>query len=251
MGRRVWCSLVAACWTALAIGCGEPVPQSSSAATDQSVAAEQSRPGDEAGTAAQASSQGQDERAAQSRGERTARAEPRGAERPKPLLIKESQNAGAAPDGGSAAEVSIDLDRPTARNPVTAGAALTPSNVQPGGTVTLVVQAKTAPTWHIYPVDLKGDIGIPTGLKLNLPDGVEPAGDWAVPEAVPHVTGAEEYLVYEGEMTFRRTLRVGADASPGPLEVTCDFRYQACDPTSCLPPRTVTLQATAEVVASP
>jgi hypothetical protein len=50
-------------------------------------------------------------------------------------------------------------------------------------------------------------------------------------------------------LTFRQPLRVAAGAAPGPLEVICEFDYQACDPFRCLPPAKVVLKASAEVVA--
>jgi hypothetical protein len=50
-------------------------------------------------------------------------------------------------------------------------------------------------------------------------------------------------------VTFRQQLRVAAGAAPGPLEVTCEFGYQACDPFRCRPPAMLVLKASAEVVA--
>jgi hypothetical protein len=50
-------------------------------------------------------------------------------------------------------------------------------------------------------------------------------------------------------VTFRQQLRVPAGAAPGPLEVTCEFDYQVCDPFHCRPPAKLLLKASAEVVA--
>jgi hypothetical protein len=55
-------------------------------------------------------------------------------------------------------------------------------------------------------------------------------------------------MAYEGKLEFRRTLRVGADATPGPIEVACELGYQACDPRSCRAPAKETLITKAEIV---
>jgi DsbC/DsbD-like thiol-disulfide interchange protein len=129
--------------------------------------------------------------------------------------------------------------------------ALVPDSVAPGGTVDLTVRVKTAPTWHIYAVDNNSDIGIPTSLKLESPRGIEPIGEWTTPKAILEKSDVGDALVYEGDFTFRRSLKVAAGTATGPLAVKCEFRYQACNPSACLPPRTLTLQATATIAPNP
>jgi DsbC/DsbD-like thiol-disulfide interchange protein len=143
----------------------------------------------------------------------------------------------------------IVLGEPDAGRPVTAAAALRPGKVRAGEIVTFVVQIRTAPGWHIYAADEPAGAALPTTLKLTLPDGIEPEGAWTYPDAVAGPDGAGR--VYEGQLTFRRQLRVGPRAAPGPFRVTCDLRYQACDPFSCKPPAALALAAGAEVIPNP
>jgi DsbC/DsbD-like thiol-disulfide interchange protein len=138
---------------------------------------------------------------------------------------------------------------PTDQKPVEAGAELRPARVRPGEQLTLVVQVKIAPTWHIYPAEGSPGTGVPTTLTLKLPEGVEPAGPWTYPKATP-VPGGQG-LVHEGTVTFRRPLRVSGRAAAGPVRVECVLGFQACDPFSCRPPATLGLRAGADIVANP
>jgi hypothetical protein len=154
---------------------------------------------------------------------------------------------GFAPDGSEKPKLSIPLEEPTPQKPVVAGAAIAPSKAAPGQTMILVVKAKTAATWHIYAADRPTDGAIATTLKLKLPEGIATDGEWHYPTPVPNPQG--EGWVYEGDLIFYRTLKTSAGRAPGPIEVSCDFGYQACDPSSCRPPTKIALKAKAEVVA--
>jgi hypothetical protein len=57
-------------------------------------------------------------------------------------------------------------------------------------------------------------------------------------------------MAYEGRIEFRRKLRVGADAAPGPIEFACELGYQACDPRSCRAPAREELIAKGEIVGA-
>jgi DsbC/DsbD-like thiol-disulfide interchange protein len=154
--------------------------------------------------------------------------------------------AGMSSDEPAIPSVKINLETPSNRRPVVAGAALAPAKAVAGGTLTLVVKAEVAPTWHIYAADETSGSSIPTTLKLTLPSGVTTSGDWTYPTPAPGPTG--DGWIYAGALTFRRTLKVSADAAAGPIDVTCVFGYQACDPSTCRPPAKITLKAKAEVL---
>ena len=138
-------------------------------------------------------------------------------------------------------------EEPSPAQPVVVAAALRPTEVRPGDTLTLFVQVRIAPTWHIYAVDGSPGENIPTSLKLKVPEGVQPVGSWTYPQAKPAASGQGSH--YEGTVTFRQQLRIAAGATPGPLAVTCEFDYQACDPFTCRPPAKLALKASAEVIA--
>ena len=148
----------------------------------------------------------------------------------------------------AAPEIEIDVDEPTNEQPFAAAAAVTPAEVRPGETVTFVIRAKTAADWHIYTVDQPSGVAIQTTLDMNLPEGVTDEGEWTIPVAEPYKAD-EPTFVYHGDFLFHRKLRIADDAAPGPLEVKCDFGYQACTSEMCLPPTTTELTAKLEIIA--
>jgi DsbC/DsbD-like thiol-disulfide interchange protein len=146
----------------------------------------------------------------------------------------------------AAPAVKIALEAPSDRNPVVAGAAVAPTKVKAGETFTLVVQASTASNWHIYAADAPTGGSIPTTLKLKLPEGVSTKGEWIYPASKQHA-GVDGWI-YDGDLTFRRKLKVASDVPAGPIEITCEFGYQACDASSCRPPTKLRLKAKAEIL---
>ncbi len=135
---------------------------------------------------------------------------------------------------------------PNAEQPTVAQAELSPTKVRPGGTLELVLKVKVASTWHIYAVGCPQGPGVHTTLKLTLPEGVEAEGEWNWPVPVRSLDGQ---MIYEGAIEFRRRLRVAKGAAYGPIDVSCDFGYQACDRFSCQLPTKVVLRASAGIVA--
>jgi DsbC/DsbD-like thiol-disulfide interchange protein len=142
--------------------------------------------------------------------------------------------------------VNIALDPPTDRHPVVAGAALVPGKVNPGGTVTLIVKSRIAPMWHIYAADAPTGGSIATTLKLKLPDGVSTKGEWNYPTPIKNPDA--EGWIYQGDLTFSRTLKLSPDLAPRAIEIACEFGYQACDAFSCRPPTTIDLKLKAQIL---
>ncbi len=141
------------------------------------------------------------------------------------------------------------VDEPNENHPVAAAAALFPPHARAGELLTLVVQIKTAPRWHVYSTQALSGTGFSTTLKLQLAPGVEAFGDWICPP--PHSGVGGQGPIYEGSVKFTRRLAIGRQMISGPINVTCKLGYQACDPFSCRPPETVALKATAEIVQAP
>jgi hypothetical protein len=134
---------------------------------------------------------------------------------------------------------------PDARNPVVATAELSPDTGHPGESSVIIIRVKMAPAWHIYAAEGSNGPGVSTTLKLTLPEAVEAEGQWSYPKPT---SGSDNQMIYEGALEFRRKLRVRPDAATGPVSVTCEFGYQACDPVLCHPPTKVKLVARAEIV---
>lgn len=110
-----------------------------------------------------------------------------------------------------------------------------------------VVEMTVAPGWHVNAHEPHEDYLIPTTLELQPPAGVT-AGAVQYPKAVDRVlafSGGKAMALYEGTVRLTATLSGTAAADAPPLRAR--LRYQACDDTTCLPPKTVELVAQQEV----
>ncbi len=106
-----------------------------------------------------------------------------------------------------------------------------------------VVEATIAPGWHVNAHTPRDRFLIPTTVEFTLPPGVA-VGRVAYPEPVGQrlgFSGEETLLLYEG--TIRMTAPLEGTAAPGAGPLRALLRYQACDDTRCLPPRTIELVA--------
>jgi hypothetical protein len=148
---------------------------------------------------------------------------------------------------GRSGAISAAACEPDAQHPVVATAELSPALGHPGESSLLVIRVKTAPAWHIYPAGGSNGSGVPTSLKLELPDALQCAEEWSFPEPI---SGSNGTRIYQGTLEFRRKLRIKPDAAAGPIRVTCELGYQACDAFSCRPPTKLELVASAQITGS-
>lgn len=106
-----------------------------------------------------------------------------------------------------------------------------------------VVELRIAPGWHVNANTPADEYLIPTTVAFAPPAGVlVGAVTWPPPE--------ERRLAFSGEAPLRLysgTVRLVAPlsgvAAPGALPLVATVRYQACNDTVCLPPRTVEVAA--------
>jgi thiol:disulfide interchange protein DsbD len=106
-----------------------------------------------------------------------------------------------------------------------------------------VVEATIASGWHVNAHEPRDEFLIPTTLTLTAPAGVR-AGPVEYPTPVERrlaFGGGKTYLLYDGTVRFSAPLEGAPEAGAGPLRAA--LRYQACDDTHCLPPRTLELAA--------
>jgi thiol:disulfide interchange protein DsbD len=108
-----------------------------------------------------------------------------------------------------------------------------------------VARVTIAPGWHVNAHVPRDRFLVPSSLDVVSPPGVR-VGEVAYPEPVERTlafAGGRGVLLYEGsiELTAPLAGRPAPDAPP----LRAVFRYQACDDTRCLPPRTLELVATA------
>ncbi len=139
-------------------------------------------------------------------------------------------------------------DEPTAAEPVIWSAAVVPATAVAGAEVVVEIRARMAAGWTIHPVDASPGPASPTTLNLELPPGVEAVGDWELPPTRRPLDKPGSGAVYEGEVTFRQTLRVDKAAAAGALEIRCEVGFQACDAEMCRRPEKVSLVANVRVV---
>jgi thiol:disulfide interchange protein DsbD len=132
---------------------------------------------------------------------------------------------------------------------VTLTPSVRPAEAKPGDTVTLQVDVKLEPGWHIYKVEkVVGEPGDgPRSTTFDLFDlaGLKPAGEWTASK--PVIQKAEKAFdnkvleFYEDEVTFRIPLQIPKDTPPGKKTLRVQAGYQICDANRCMFPGQWTL----------
>ncbi len=110
------------------------------------------------------------------------------------------------------------------------------------GSAEAVVEVTIAPGWHVNAHQPRDEFLIPTTLALAPPAG-QTAGAIAWPPPVERTLAfapGTPLLLYEGTLRLVAPLG-GAPAGGGP-PLRATLRYQACNDTTCLPPRTLELE---------
>ncbi len=131
-------------------------------------------------------------------------------------------------------------------DPVRVSGTVEPARGSIGQEVTVTLALEIADRWHVAARAGKAGPEVPVYLRLALPEGLEPVGDWALPQAI---FDAEGHGRHEGRAEFRRRVRVTAAAVPGLARVTPSANYQACDAGTCRPPLLKAVPLAFEVVA--
>jgi thiol:disulfide interchange protein DsbD len=106
------------------------------------------------------------------------------------------------------------------------------------------VEVTILPEWHVNGHEPRDEFLVPTTVAVVPPPGVT-AGAVRYPEPVERrlpFAGDHALLLYEGRVRFAVPLE-GAVPPGSPFRAT--LRYQACDASRCLPPRTLELSTTA------
>ena len=110
---------------------------------------------------------------------------------------------------------------------------------KPGATVPLRLTAKIEPGWHLYSLTIPKNL-LPTKITLQDNSAVDsytvyqPAGVRAVD---PNFKEVVETYSNQAEFWIPATLKKDAT---GPIELTAQVRYRACDDKQCLNPKTKT-----------
>jgi len=137
-----------------------------------------------------------------------------------------------------------------AQNPVTLAASVKPAKVKPGDKLNAQVSASIAGGWHIYSVTQGSGGPVPT--RITIAEGVfksagNVSGSAPKREMDPNFGIMTEF--YIGSASFSVPVIIDSSTPPGSQTLTINVRYQACNDTLCLPPKTVKVSAPVEIVS--
>ena len=120
-----------------------------------------------------------------------------------------------------------------------------------GSSFQIAVLMKIRPGFHINAREKSEDYLIATDLKAALPSGFS-AGEVSYPKGKLEKFAFSKIPlnVYQDTVILRLPVTALADAPLGEQHIPLKLRYQACSSEICLPPVTLTLDATLNVVAS-
>ena len=115
----------------------------------------------------------------------------------------------------------------------------------------LAVVFKIRPGFHVNAREKSADYLIATELRSDLPVGFKAAAV-SYPKGELHTFSFSKtpLNVYQGTVTLRMPITALANAPVGPQQIPLKLRYQACSTEICLPPVTIDLRATVNIVAS-
>src|SRR5438093_5687157 len=123
--------------------------------------------------------------------------------------------------------------------------------VHPGSTVRAAVQVKLPEGFHVQSNKPRDPSLIPTRLRFDATPAVTVAEIVFPPPVDQTVLGYDQPLaVFEREFAIGAQFAVSSSAQPGDIRVPGHLRYQACNETTCFPPKTVDVVWTLHVVPS-
>ncbi len=126
-----------------------------------------------------------------------------------------------------------------------------PSKVPAGGKLSAQISASISGDWKMYSITQGGGGPIPTTIRVA--EGVfksagSPRGTSPKRAMDPNFGIMTEY--YAGNASFTVPVAVDGVAQPGEQTLTINVRYQVCNETLCLPPKTQKVSAAVEIVAA-
>jgi len=128
-----------------------------------------------------------------------------------------------------------------AQDPVTITIKVEPASIKVGGKGDAELKAVIASPWKMYSVTQASGGPIPT--KITLDDAYFQIGKITAPK--PKTTFDQNFGIdtesYSGEAVFTIPFTVTENAQDGPQDLIVTVKYQVCNDTLCLPPKTVKL----------
>jgi thiol:disulfide interchange protein len=126
---------------------------------------------------------------------------------------------------------------------------LQPAAAPPGSKILAKLEAKLEPGWHLYSLSTQG--AIPT--KIRVADNAA-IRQYRVFQPTPKRAFDPSFKLetetYEGQAAFLVEIETKQDATPAPVEIAAQVRYQMCNDRLCLPPVTRRAAATLSIDAN-
>lgn len=121
--------------------------------------------------------------------------------------------------------------------------------VAPGGKVDMAVRVTVPDGWHVNANKPLDEFSVPTALTLTLPSGVTLA-ETVYPEAKTATLefSTDPLALYDGTFSIGARLVAEAGIMPGDYPVKGSLRYQACNSTTCAPPKNKEFDTTLKVL---
>jgi thiol:disulfide interchange protein DsbD len=121
--------------------------------------------------------------------------------------------------------------------------------IHAGETFKVAVLAKMSPGWHIHANKLTDEFLIPTEVSLGDIEKIEVLEIfYPEPREEKYEYSDVPLLVYEGEALFGLLIKTEKDIKIGVHKLEGELSFQACDHSSCLPPKSVTFGLPLKVV---
>jgi thiol:disulfide interchange protein DsbD len=118
-----------------------------------------------------------------------------------------------------------------------------------GATLAVKLSAAIQPGWHLYSIDQPP--GGPIATEISLPAGQPFTFSKPIVAPKPHAVldpGFDMLVrLYSEKAEFGLLLKVDGQTPPGAHTLRVDARYQSCNDSICLPPRTATVTVTVQV----
>ena len=135
-----------------------------------------------------------------------------------------------------------------AQNPVSLSMSVSPASMPSGGTGTAKITASIEGGWYMYSISQGPGGPIPTRIALG--EGPFKAAGLSGPR--PKVKLDPNFGIntetYAGSAAFNLRFTVAAGTPEGPQTLNASVRYQVCNDTVCLPPKTVKLASAVAIV---
>ena len=135
-----------------------------------------------------------------------------------------------------------------AQNPVSLSMSVSPASVPSGGTGTAKITANIEGGWYMYSISQGPGGPIPTRIAL----GEGPFKTAGLSGPRPKVKMDPNFGIntetYAGSAAFNLRFTVAPGTPEGPQTLNASVRYQVCNDTVCLPPKTVKLASAVAIV---